>query len=113
MTRRSWSVSSCATAFRRRAQAGAGLLLRQALQEVIVVTDHVHQRKRRAVVSGFDVVGKGHILRRLFLGTEMHEDLIFHAPCRIGGKAGAFGAVEGGDAFDKPNGADGDQVLLI
>ena len=43
----------------------------------------------------------------------MHQDLIFHAPGGIGGKPCPFGGIEGGDAFDQADGADGDQILLV
>ena len=43
----------------------------------------------------------------------MHQDLIFYAPGGVGGQAGAFGGIKGGDSLDEPDGADGDQILLI
>ena len=43
----------------------------------------------------------------------MHQYLVFHAAGGVGGKPCALGCVEGGDALDEPDGADGDQIFLI
>jgi hypothetical protein len=41
------------------------------------------------------------------------EDCIFNAAGGIGGEPGTLFRIEAGDALDKPNGADGDKILLI
>ena len=41
------------------------------------------------------------------------EDSIFHTPGSIGCQSRPLGWVKGGDAFDKADGADGYQILLI
>ena len=43
----------------------------------------------------------------------MHQNLIFHTPGGIGGQPGPLGAVKAGDPLDQPDGADGDQILLV
>ena len=72
-----------------------------------------HPLQRRAIRAGIDKIRQGHILRRLFLGAEVHENLILHASGGIGSQSGTLGRVEGGDAFDQADGADGDQIFLI
>ena len=43
----------------------------------------------------------------------LSEDSIFNAPCRIRGKAGTLGRVKAGNRLDKPDGADGNKVILF
>ena len=68
--------------------------------------------------------GQGHICppkacppAPIFLGPcplpHCCEDSIFHTPGGIGCQPGAFGRIECRDAFDQPDGPDGDQILLI
>ncbi len=92
---------------------GVLLLAAQILQKIRVIAQHIHQGQGAAVPAGVNVVRQGNILGALLLAAEMHQYLILHAAGGIGGKAGTLGRVEGGDPLDQPNGADGDQVLLI
>ena len=41
------------------------------------------------------------------------EGCIFNTPRSTGDKAAGPGQIKGGNAFDQPNGAHGDQVLLV
>ena len=90
-----------------------GLPIADGFHQVIVVADHIHKRQRCTIRAGFNIIGKRNILRCLFLTAKVHQDLIFHASGGIGGKPGTFAGIKGGDAFDEPNGADGDQIFLI
>lgn len=50
------------------------------LQQVAVLTDHVHQLQRRPVGAGFDVIRQGNILGAFALGAEVHQDFVCYPP---------------------------------
>jgi len=58
-------------------------------------------------------VAHGDILGGLFLVAEVHEDFIINAPGRIGRQPSALAHIESINGLDKPNGAHGDQVVLV
>ena len=45
--------------------------------------------------------------------SQKHQQFIVDTAGGIGSQPAAFGAVEGGDRFDQPDGADGNQVFRI
>ena len=45
--------------------------------------------------------------------THRSEDCIFNTTGCVSGESGPFGRVEAGDSLDQPNGADGDEVVLV
>ena len=85
----------------------------QIVEQVLLRTDRVHEREGVAVLAGLDVVRQRHVRRRFPLRAEVHEDLVFHAPRRIGRQPRPLRGVERGNALDEPDRADRDQVLLI
>ena len=95
------------------AHLGAGLPGVQLLQHVVIHADHVHERQGVAVAVGIQGVGQGHLGGQLPPGAEVHEDLVLNAPAGIGGQPDVLLRLEGGDALDEPDGADGDQVILV
>ena len=90
-----------------------GLPPAEGFQQVLVIADHIHQRQRGSVGAGFDIIRQGYVLTGFSLAAKMHENFIFHTSGSVGGQLCALGAVKGRDAFDQPDGADGNQVLLI
>ena len=50
------------------------------LQKVPVITHHIHQRKRRPIRAGFNIVRQRNILAALPLRTEVHKDFICYPP---------------------------------
>ena len=64
----------------RLPQGRYGLFCADLFQQVRVVADHIHQRQRRPIRPGLNVVRQRHIIPALPLGPEMHEDLICYPP---------------------------------
>lgn len=91
----------------------AGLPGIQIVQHVVVHTDDVHQGEGAPVPVRLQRVRQGHLPLELFPAAEVHQNFIFNTPAGIGGKAHVLVRPEGGDALDEPDGADGDQVVLV
>ena len=85
----------------------------EGFQQVLVIADYIHQRQRGSVGAGFNIVRQGYVLTGFSLTAKMHQYFIFHTSGGVGGQLCALGAVKGCDALDQPDGADGDQILLI
>ena len=85
----------------------------EIVQHGIVHPHHVHQLQGVALFVRVNGVRKRYLPLQFFLAAKIHEDLIFDTPGDIGGQTRAFGRVKAGDALDEPDGADGDQILLI
>ena len=85
----------------------------QVLEQILVRAQNIHQRQRIPVLPGLNTLRKRNIPRRLLHRPEIHQDLILYTPCCIGCEPGTLAGVEGRDPFDKPDGADRDQILLI
>ena len=45
-------------------------------QQIAVLADHIHQRKRRPIGTGLDIIGQRNILRTLLLPPKIHQYLI-------------------------------------
>ena len=99
--------------FHDGAQLAVQLACAEILEKILLRADRVHEGQRAAVPPGLDAVRERNILRALSLRTKIHQDLIFYASGSIGRQSRALTGVEGRDAFDEPNRADGDQILLI
>ena len=41
-------------------------------QQIAVLADHIHQRKRRPIGTGLDIIGQRNILRTLLLLSLIH-----------------------------------------
>ena len=82
------------------AQFAQGFPGADLLQQVFVFTDHIHQRERRAIGAGVDIVGQGYILAGLALGSKVHQNLILHTAGGVGGEPGTLAGIESGDALD-------------
>ena len=95
------------------ADLDAGVPGVQVLQHGVVHRDHVHKGQGAPLPRGLQGVGQGDLPLELALGAEVHEDLILDTPAGIGGQAHVFVRLEGGDPLDEPDGADGDQVVLV
>ena len=85
----------------------------QVFKEVLLRVDHVHERERCAVLARFNALGKRNIRGCLLLRPKIHQDFILNTSGSVCGKPCALAGVEGGDALDKADGADGNEVLLI
>ena len=83
------------------------------VQHGVIHSNHIHQLQGVALFVRLDGVREGYLPLELFLAAEVHEDLIFDAPGGVGGQTRPLLRVEAGDALDEPDGADGDQVLLV
>ena len=66
-----------------------------------------------AVLIGINRIGDGHILRGFFAGPEMHQNFIFNTPRRIGSQTDALCIIKGTHRLNQPDGADGNQVVLV
>ncbi len=97
----------------RPAHPAAGLLEVQILQHGVVHPDHVHEGEVVAVAVVLQRVGQGHLPLELAAASKVHEHLVFDAPAGVGGQLDAPVAFEGAHRLDEPDGADGDQVVLI
>ena len=95
------------------AQLAVQLACAEILKKILLRADRVHEGQCTAVPPGLDAVRERNILRALSLRTKIHQDLIFYASGSIGRQSRALTGVEGRDAFDEPDRADGDQILLI
>lgn len=85
----------------------------EVLQHGVVHPNDVHQLKGVAVLIGVNGVGEGDLPLKLFLPSKVHEDFIFNASGSVGGEARPLGGVKAGNAFDKTDGANGNQIILI
>ena len=85
----------------------------QVFKKVLLRVDHVHERKRCAVLACFNALGKRNIRGRLLLRPKIHQDFILNTSSSVCGKPCALAGIERGDALDKADGADGNEVLLI
>ena len=101
------------TAVHAAADLGAGVLGIQILQHVVVHADDVHQGEGVAVPVGVDGVGQGHIPLVFPLASEVHENLVLHAPAGIGCQPDVFIRLEGGNPLDEPDGPNGDEIILV
>ena len=91
----------------------AVFLILQVGKEGVVSTHHVQEIQCVAASVGFDGVGEGDFALKFALRAEVHQYFVFDAATGIGGKADVFVAAEGVDGFDKADGADGDEIILI
>lgn len=91
----------------------AGLLDVQVLQHSVVHPDHVHEGQVVALGVVIQRVGQRHLPLKLAPGAEIHQYLVFNAPAGIGGQLDILIAFEGTHRLDEPDGANGDQVVLV
>ena len=82
-------------------------------QQIAVLADHIHQRKRRPIGTCLDIIGQRNILRTLLLPPKIHQYLIFYAPGSIGSKSRPLAGIECRDPLDQPNRPNGNQILLV
>ena len=80
---------------------------------VVLAADDILQGQRVAVAIGFERVGQRKLSRVFPLLPEMHEQLVLNAFGSIGGQTDAFIRPEGTDCLNQPDGADGNQVILL
>ena len=85
----------------------------QVVQHRVLHPDYIHEGEVVAVLVCLQGLGEGDLTLELFLATEEHEDLIFYTPCSIRRQPDIFLRLIAGDALNQPDGADGDQVVLV
>ena len=91
----------------------AVILALQLLQHGVLLAHHVAEVQGVALRADVQRVAEGHLSLHLPLGAEVHEDLILNAPAGVGGELDALVRAEGVYRLDQPDGADGDEILLI
>lgn len=91
----------------------AVILALQLLQHGVLLAHHVAEVQGVTLRTDVQRVAEGHLPLHLPLGAEVHEDLILNAPAGIGGELDALVRAEGVHRLDQPDGADGDEILLI
>ena len=91
----------------------AGVPQVQVLQHGVVHAHHVHQGQGIALRVPVQAVGEGQLSLGFPLRAEVHEDFVFNAAAGVGGQAHIFVPLEGGHPLDEPNGANGDEIVLI
>lgn len=64
------------TTIHRPAEIAHRLPAADPLQQILILTDHVHQRQSCPICAGLYVVGQGNILAGLPLGPKVHQDLV-------------------------------------
>ena len=79
----------------------------------VVAAHHVHEAEGAPGGVGLDGIGQGHLPLQLFAAAEIHEHLILHTAGGVGSQADLSLRAEGIHGLDKPDGADGNQILLI
>ena len=89
------------------------LLRAQVFEQILVCADHIHQRQRICVLPRLDALRQRHVPRRLLLRPEIHQNLIFYTPGRIGCEPCALRRVERRNALDETDRPDRQQILLI
>ena len=95
------------------AQPGIGVLGIQRLHHGVLHPYHIQEEQAVPVLICLQRIGEGYLPLKFFLGAEVHQDFIFNTPGRIGGKPRPFVWVVTGNALDEPDGANGDEILLI
>ena len=85
----------------------------QIVADVVLGGQNVGKCKGIAVLVGFNGFVHRNVLCTLFSGAEKHQDFIFNASCRIGGKLDALVGIKRIDGFDETDGADRNQIVLI
>lgn len=83
------------------------------VHKIVVLGDYVHKAHTVAILIGVNRFVKIDISCAFFRTSEIHQHFIINALCRIGGKAGGFGIVKGGNSLDKPDGAYGNKLLAV
>ena len=91
----------------------AGVPQVQVFQHGVVHAHYVHQGQGIALWVSVQAVGEGQLSLGLPLGAEVHENFVFNAAAGVGGQAHIFVPLEGGHPLDEPNGANGDEIVLI
>ena len=84
----------------------------EVLQHGVIHPHHVHQLQGVPLLVRVDGVREGDLPLKLLLAAEVHEDLIFDTSGGICGQTDVLIHLEGGDALDQADGADGDEVVL-
>ena len=95
------------------AHPGAGILGIQVLQKGVVHPDGVHEGEGAPLPLPVQGVGERDLPLGLALGAEVHEHLIFDAAGGVGGQADLSVRTEGAHPLDEPDGANGNQVVLV
>ena len=95
------------------AHLGTGIPGIQFLQHIVVHADGVQKGQGVPIPVPVDGVGQGHLTLELPLGAEVHQDFILNAPGGVSSQADILIRLEGADALDQADGADGNQVVLV
>ena len=85
----------------------------QLLQHVVIHADGIQKGQGVPIPVPVDGVGQGHLTLELPLGAEVHQDFILNAPGGVSSQADILVRLEGADALDQADGADGNQVVLV
>lgn len=91
----------------------AGVPGTQLLQHIVVHRDHVHQGQGPVLPAGLQGIGQGHLPLELALGPEVHQNFVLDAPAGVSSQADILIRLEGRDTFNKADGPDGDQIVLV
>lgn len=95
------------------AHLGTGIPGIQLLQHVVIHADGIQKGQGVPIPVPVDGVGQGHLTLELPLGAEVHQDFILNAPGGVSSQADILVRLEGADALDQADGADGNQVVLV
>ena len=85
----------------------------QIVADIVLRGQHIHKRQGVAVLVGFNRLVDGNVLGAFLAGAEEHQNFIFNASCRIGGKLDVLPRVVGVHRLNEADGANGDQVVLV
>ena len=83
------------------------------LKQILVAGEHIHHAEAGTVLTRFNGIGQGNIPGAFPLGAEIHENFVLNTSPRIGGQPRPLAPVKGGDGLNEPNGANGDEIILI
>ena len=95
------------------ADEGAVVFILQVGIHRVVHADNIHQIERVAVLVRVDRFVERHLALQLLPRAKMHQDLIFHTSCSVGGKSCSLFRAVAGDALDQADCSDGNQIVLF